>query len=449
MAKTFKHKGKASLLFLLAFSAFVSAACKSTPKKDDIDDIKEEVLPPPLEEVYNEELMNLPQPANIYIKTINKEAIKNKTEWIPSTIQIQSRDGKILLETSPISIKGRGNSTWETKKKPYSIKFEKKTGLLGMPAAKKWVLLANYFDRSLLRNQFAAALGTKVFNSEWNPHFVPVNLYINDKYTGTYDIGEAITTDKNRVDIKRKDGGFILEVDTLNSEAFHFYSKQYGIAFNVKSPDNPDEEEFAAIEKIINSFEDALVSKDFESLYSQYIDTESFIDWYLVNEFAKNSDAVFQRSVYLYYNPQDQKLHMGPNWDFDLAFGNFWEGPWENPQGWYIRGGIKNSNEKKNLQAWWINRLFKSPDFEKKVKARWQEKSASLLEQIENIRELKKKIEVDIPANEKLYPRLGKFDWNGPSGWSKRKTYQSEVDYFYNWCIERFKWLENEFSNTI
>ena len=66
-----------------------------------------------------------------------------------------------------------------------------------------------------------------------------------------------------------------------------------------------------------------LTSSDFEKHYKDYIDVDSFVDWYLVNEFSKNSDAIFQKSVFVYYDPADGKLRMGPNWDFDLAFGNF------------------------------------------------------------------------------------------------------------------------------
>lgn len=384
-------------------------------------------------------------PAKVDITTEGGVSITSYTKWIDGTISIESENSNLILEKTPIKIKGRGNSTWETKKKPYSIKFSEDKAVLGFAPGKRFVLLANYFDRSLIRTDFTSAITHNVFNAEWNASFKPVDLYVNQKYAGTYDLGESVKIHENRVNITNlkhvEKGGFILEIDTLNSEKFHFESEIYKLPFNVKEPDEVTEEQFEFIKSIINNCEKMLAGKKFDKKYRKYIDINSFIDWYIVNEFAKNSDAIFQRSVFMYYNPADKKIHMGPNWDFDLAYGNLMDGEWENPEGWYIHGGSKNSKEKQNIQACWINRLFESKNFKKKVKRRWKKCAPGLLQEINNIQKLADEIAPLIPYNEKTLARLGKFSWNGPTGYSKRTTYQSEIDYFIDWCTRRYEWM--------
>lgn len=386
-------------------------------------------------------------PAKMYITTDTGLSITSQTKWVGAKIKIESDNPALVLDETSIEIKGRGNSTWETKKRPYSIKFKKNTSLMGFAPSKRFVLLANYFDRSLIRTDFTSAITHNVFNSEWNPGFTPVELYINKRYSGTYDFGESIKINEHRVNIesieKVSKGGFILEIDTLNSEKIHFESEIYKLPMNLKEPSTVTEDQLEFIKSTINNFEKMLSGKKFDKRFRKYIDVDSFIDWYLVNEFAKNSDAIFQRSVFLYYNPKDKKIHMGPNWDFDLAYGNLMDGDWENPEGWYIHGGKKNSKEKSNIQAHWINRLFESRRFTKKVQRRWKKKSALLNKEINNIQKMADEIAPLIPYNERTLSRIGKFSWNGPTGYSKRTTYQSEVDYFIDWCKKRFAWMDS------
>jgi len=384
-------------------------------------------------------------PAKVYIKTEGWVPVTSQTKWLNGTIQIKSEDPALCIEETSIKIKGRGNSTWETKKPPYSIKFKENTGLLDFAPGKHFVLLANYFDRSLIRTDFTSAITHEVFNAEWNPRCKPVDLYLNGRYCGTYDLGESVKIHENRVNIsnikKVEQGGFILEIDTLNSEPVHFESEVYKLPFNVKEPSGVKGENLEFVKSVINNFEKVLSDEKFARNYKKYIDVNSFIDWYLVNEFAKNSDAIFQRSVFMYYNPADKKIHMGPNWDFDLAYGNLMDGEWENPEGWYIHGSSKNSKEKQNIRASWINRLFEDPRFLKKVQRRWKKCAPQLLEQINNIQHLADEIAPLIPYNERTLSRIGKFSWNGPAGYSKRITYQSEVDYFIDWCTKRYDWI--------
>lgn len=423
---------------------------------------------------------------------------ENWTEVGKVTIRIEDESDSINnLEETDVLVKDRGNSTKWTPKVPYSLKFTSKTKVLGMPKSKRWVLMANYFDRSLIRTQFAGFLGNNIFNSYWNASFKPVNVYINGMFMGTYDLGECNKVEKNRVNVQSledyadkasdykdvngdgcidiNDAGFMVEIDSACewAERLHFYSSQYTIPFTLKDPDFGDTTKYSDEEcenyikyaaSKINAFEDMLVKKDFSSKYADYIDATSFADWYIINEFGKNSDANFQKSVPVTYNAATGKLYMGPNWDFDLGFGNFNHGydligggynTVDNPTGWYIWGGKKGCDENAHyveangpyVQSWWINRLMESSSFKKIVKDRWKSKRTMFKNAInKEIVEYANRIADYIPQNEARLPRLGQYEWNGPSGYSDRTEYGDEVYYMYNWCMERFNWMDSQIS---
>lgn len=128
--------------------------------------------------------------------------IDSKNEWKKASFSIMGEfcgEDDIIIDE--IQIKGRGNSSWDYAKKPYSIKFSSKEKILGMPKSKRWVLIANYSDKTLLRNFFVSKLGNNLYDTVWNPSFKSVNLILNGKYRGVYILGEAIRIDSTRVNI--------------------------------------------------------------------------------------------------------------------------------------------------------------------------------------------------------------------------------------------------------
>lgn len=432
----------------------------------------------------------------------NGTAIHFGDNWESAKIKIEgANESANNLSEMEVNIKDRGNSTKWTGKVPYSLKFSEKTKVLGMKKAKRWVLMANYYDRSLIRTQLAGYLDNEFFNATWNAKFTPVNLYINGDFVGTYDLGESNKIAKQRVDIQSledfakkdpeytdvngdgkvdiEDAGFMVEIDSYNqtAERLWFYSEKFSLPFTLKEPDFDDHSKFSDkdcevyrnyAKGKINAFEKMLTASDFEKHYKDYIDVDSFVDWYLVNEFSKNSDAIFQKSVYVYYDPADGKLRMGPNWDFDLAFGNFWDTNCDDPKGWYIHGGKKWVDENATLKAFleqhkelgsetngksyqmqcfWINRLFEADSFKQAVKTRWLEKSSTLKDGLEKtIPEYACRVYKYIPQNEARLKRLGVYEWNGPNGYEERTEYEDEINYLYNWCLERWDWMNTEIS---
>lgn len=189
---------------------------------------------------------------------------------------------------------------------------------------------------------------------------------------------------------------------------------------------------------IIQTAEDVLYSEEWldeENGYKKYIDTDSFIDWYFVNEITKNNDACWFSSVYFYYDPKNCKLYMGPDWDFDISCGNIDYNGCDNYEGFWI----KNSG--------WHKRLFEDPEFTEKVKNRWNETKTSLNDAINTtIKEKSDYLDKSANLNFKRWNILGTYVWPNPTGYDTRTTYESEVEYLITWLNNRFLWLDAEIN---
>ena len=379
------------------------------------------------------------------INTLNGSIIDSKTEWKEASLSMKSNFcGYNNLEIEKIQIKGRGNSSWVAAKKSYSIKLSKKTEILGMKKSKRWVLLANCYDKTLLRNYFASRLGNELYSSVWNPSFKFVHLYLNDIYRGVYLLGEQIKIDDNRINIPDisktglNDGGFILEIDGRQDEDFYFVTDR-NIYFSLKDPDEVGVEIQKKITSIVQDAEDVLFSNDFcnpESGYSKYYNIDSIIDWYIVNELTKNQDAPNNSSIYYYYNPSDKLLYMGPNWDFDLSSGNAFANVCHY-NGFYIKEGSP-----------WIKRMFNDPSFVKKVKLRWNKTKTTLYNFItEKIQQDADFISKAADYNYKKWQIIGKDIWPNSSGYRARNTYQKEVNYLINWLKNRYFFMDNALNS--
>jgi hypothetical protein len=204
--------------------------------------------------------------------------------------------------SGPLQIRGRGNSTWGMPKKPYRVKLTDKQSLLGMPSSKDWVLLANYSDKSLLRNALAMELGTRM-GMPWTPRSGFVELYLNERYDGVYLLSENIKVSKDRVNIDQLaagdvsadkiTGGYLLEVD-FRQDGHTMFSSIDQLPIVFQDPEDPVQAQEDYINGYINQFETALHSSGFADPttgYAAYIDVDSFVRWFLVNELFRNVDA--------------------------------------------------------------------------------------------------------------------------------------------------------------
>ncbi len=310
----------------------------------------------------------------VSITTKNNAPITSKDDWVKgSKMLITNTGGKYDIEYEGISIKGRGNSTWNYPKKPYAIKLDKKAEVLGMPKHKRWVLLANWMDRTLLRNAVAFEIARNTESLEWTPRGEFVEVILNGKFLGNYYLCEQIKIDENRVNVAELEstnmegeaitGGYLLELDTYFDEVNKFrslYGKDsdgnIGMPVNIKEPDE-DVLVPAQLEYIKNYFctaESLLYADDFpnNTPYKDYIDLESFIDWWFVYELTINGEPNHPKSSYM-NKDRNGKLKAGPVWDFD--WGTF-------------KPGAASFRAK---DAIWYKRLFLDPEFVSLVKKKW------------------------------------------------------------------------------
>ena len=385
------------------------------------------------------------------------EKLKNKKK-IDSTLSTENYSGTNLQNVA-LTVKGRGNSSWQNApKKSYTIKFSEKQKFLDFDKNKSFALVANYFDKTLLRNISAYELATTVFtNMAWAPSVKPVHLFVNGVYSGIYGVTETVKIGSKRVNIKDisdcenvedfENYGYILEIDERMEENLCWKSSQ-NVTFNLKEPDGEDlsEEIQAKIKEKVNSVEEKLYSDGFndsssENYYENYLDSSSFVDWWLLEELAKNTDSNFYSSCYMYYNPEQKKFFMGPVWDFDLGFGNI--NSYNSLQESY---SDFKTEEKIGDYGNWILRLREDSAFTKKVKNRWAELKSQIEQYFSDSGKFEQnynKIQKDSDLNFSRYEILGTSVWKSPTGYESRTTYLSEKEYFLEWIKNRIEWLDN------
>lgn len=299
--------------------------------------------------------------------------------WIEEsgTALMLGADGSTVYSGDIEKLEAHGNSSWDySQKKPYHFKLPQKADLYGMGKAKKWVLLSNYLDHSMLRNKLTEAM-CHAANMEYAVDSVFVDLYADGSYRGTYQLSEKIDTKKNRVDINDLEedtekvndidlkqtsrvimgaqnqydfmensymyynipndpsditGGYLLQKQQFNRYGYKAKSgfvTSRGQAISMETPQYATQAQVEYIRQFVQDMEDAIYSENgYNSKgkhYSDYIDVDSLIKAYLVQEISMNIDGTF--SSYFMWKESDLKgdgkIHFGPSWDFDLSFGDF------------------------------------------------------------------------------------------------------------------------------
>ena len=287
---------------LIAFSSLAAAETDTDATGDD------------------HEMLNVPQ-IRVTTEDLNGVTLQKDDGYVNASVTITDTDGSVLSDS--VQFKVRGNTTAMTtiQKKAYTFKFEKKKNVLGLGSGKKWALIANAFDPTMLRNVVANTIAHELsLDYTSNQRFV--ELWVDDSYRGCYGLFEPVEEGKDRVDIDIKSNNgmndFMIEYEASRVEDDVTYFTVEGLRFIASEPDKPNKEQLAYITGTLEDIIQALKTGTREEI-EEKIDVNSFAKYYLLNEYVKTFDFDMS-SVFYYY--QDGKLYAGPAWDYDLSAGN-------------------------------------------------------------------------------------------------------------------------------
>ncbi len=459
-----KRFSSISLVLIMSFALLLSGCDKQGPDivvPGQEEDTGQTTPPDNQEEEDQEEqdaLKELARRQNIpvvRIKTDGGAGIYDKKNYVPGTIHVADLEGlysDVLNFNARMGIRGRGNSTWGWPKKPWKVKLDEKASILGMPADKEWALLANYSDRTLIRNLTAMKI-SEICGFSWTPRMRSVEVYLNGNYQGVYTFCEHKKVSLDRVDIDivteadnsgdAITGGYYFEMEEAMDETTCWYTGM-GVPMMFSDPEEPTAQQLEYVQKYFADFEASLYSDDLADPskgYAAYIDVDSFINYYILQELTKNIDGNLRKSSFI-TKERGKKLEMYHVWDFDLTLGNCGYFDWRvgnGPEGFWIKDFASNCTRGDN----WFNLMMKDSAFVKKLQDRWNE----LMPELEKIEEfIEDQALVLDPAQKRNFK---KWNINESVDWVKFPSlgsYEKEVEYLRDFYVKRLDWLDTEIN---
>lgn len=330
------------------------------------------------------QLTNLP---TLYITTDNNQTINDKETWVPGSLKVVAGEDVPGLYDGRMEIRLRGNATSFAPKKPYRMKLASKFKMLGMPSqAKNWVLLANYFDNTLLRNALAFEV-SKFLDFEYTCAFRFVDVVLNGNHIGSYTLTDHVQVENNRVEVEELSpsdtelptisGGYLVQEEMYAADEDGYFSTPYAGKYAVKYPDSEDisDQQWDYIRNYIRDYESRLFSADFldpVAGYNAVVDRASQVNWQIANELTANYDSYL--SVYLFKKRNDPKLYFGPMWDYDKAFNN--SERYDDMTYMSISEASVNTDK--------IKKMLLDPAFHEAMKIRWKAlRSAGIYESLD------------------------------------------------------------------
>lgn len=365
----------------------------------------------------------------IVIETEDFAGVRDRETEIPSHLQIYGEKAP-ESEVYELTVRGRGNSSFKMPKYGMKLEFTDKVSLLGMPKNRDWALVANFGDKTHLRNYMMTRL-SEWLGAKYTPRMQFVEVYLNRNYMGLYLLSETIKVGKNRVNIDENDTTFLLEKEDSKKFDPPYVLTDNQYYYHIKSPKNPSPETEKLLKKHLNAFENFM-----EDYYlhraneiKNWLDVDDFLLFYWVQEYSKNEDGNYARSVFMTWK-KGEPIHFGPLWDFDLAFGNASREQNQNPEDWYIRKYrlnyyiMQNSVVKEAALDYWNNhrKTFKA-----------------LIDSIPVYRAI---IEKAIDNEYRRWPVIGNTE-----NWALKDPYDSydeAVEVMTEWMKKRYQWIDNE-----
>lgn len=289
-----------------------------------------------------------------------------------STISSSYSEASFIFEDSPAHAKGysatgdfsvsgqiriRGNSTATAPKKPYNIKFEKKINMFGMGKNKKWALLSNPFDPTLIRNKLIFDLAGKL-PFDFSPKSYFIDVWVNNEFQGNYLLAQNVEFHESRINLSAENDDFLFEYvqSRKKSNITYIYSPLDSFRLALEEPSEPTKDQLKVLENKLYSIEQSINTQDI-SEYIQFVDLQSMIDYYWIEEFVHDPDL---HTGSTYFTIHKGILRGGPVWDFDLSLGN-------------TKSEIKAKTTGMHGKLIWWEKLFQDPSFQKIAYERYLE----------------------------------------------------------------------------
>lgn len=389
---------------------------------------------------------------------------------IPAQFQIFQEN--IILEEHNIGIEIRGSSSQFFDKKSYGFETwdenneDLNVPLAGFPKEEDWILYGPYSDKSLIRNVLIYKLSNLMNRYATKTKFY--NLEINDEFLGVYVLMEKIKRDKNRVDISKNkaediSGGYIIKIDKITGDGDSLNSNiafmsEYtpagnkglnrNVHFLYEYPKNDDisDEQKEYIQDYFRRFENSLASENFNNEvdgYRQFIDVDSFVDFFILNEISKNVDA-YRISTFM-HKDKGKKLNMGPIWDFNIAFGNADYCGGDLTSGWAYQFGDLCPLDGMQVPFWW-DRLMQDTNYLVALEERWTFLRSNILSN-DNVLDLIDELSLEITESGAVDRNFGKWLVLGKYIWPNNfigNRHSEEIDYLKQWIIERLSWIDQQ-----
>ena len=398
-------------------------------------------------------------PFNIPVILINCEdnAVPyDKVNEIPSVVTGLMPNGKkFIQETAGVRLRGNYSSGSSCPKKSYRIKFNNSKKFFGSPAkAKKWTLIPNYGDKSLIRNQLSFDISER-FGMTYTPFHLMVHLYLNGEYRGVYQLCDQVDIRSGRLDItemgetdvegEELTGGYFLEIDGYANQEEWWFTSNRSIPITIKSPDDPPvaaQKDY--ISNHFNKMESLAFAQNYnvETGYHQYLDLPSFLKRHLHQELVANPDAVW--SCFMYKERGDDKFYTGPVWDHDLAFDNDnrYHDNINNNRNWSYTFCSKASSS--TVSLW--NNILADSTAQHKMQAEWARLRCTKAVDYDKLNKLIDDYYAMLggEAQEMNFTRWDILNTTVHQNYTARGSFKAEVDYLREYLSKRIPWMDTK-----
>ena len=388
----------------------------------------------------------------VLIHTVNAVEPYDKVNDIGCYVRIIHTDHSYVMDTATTRL--RGNASTQFPKKPYRIKFDSKQKPLDAPAkAKKWTLINNYGDKTLMRNLLAFHISQQM-GMPYTPYGQAVDVMLNGEYKGCYQLCDQVEVNKNRVNIDEMEtsdtsgenltGGYLWEIDAYAYEETSWFNSNHNIPVTIKSPDEDDitPEQSRYIRDFFNAMEADVYGSHFADPtngWRRLLDAETFLKHFLIGELSGNTDTYW--SVYQYKKRGENKVYTGPVWDFDIAFDNDYRTyPLNNKQEFVCFSGgsvagdmgtfvrrivLQDPNTLTELQAHW--KAGRCNHITAEDLCQWIDSMALVMDRSQQLNFVRWNI---LHRQEHMNPVA-------------RGSYAAEVNYLKEYITKRVEWMDN------